>query len=152
MPQATESRFSMLRGIVALACADGQISREEREQIETYIDNNAELSAEQRRTLRADLGSKIGVNDVWDKITDPQDRAHLINIAENIFLKDGTYSAAEKASYDRIYSQHRATLDMSAIVEDMRSTLAKQRAEDAVYAGRSGKVGQAFAYLHKKFG
>lgn len=153
MSQATDSEFSMLRGAIALAWADDKLTAKEREQLKLYIAQNASISEEQRRTLMQDIKQKTSIKDVWDHITDRQDRAHLIDIAENIFLKDGTYSPKEKAVYDKLYSAHMATIAAKAIQADMRAELKRQHDHDQQdYSGISGKIDRMIHYLNKKLG
>lgn len=130
MGEATTSHLAMFRATIALAWADHELDESERQRILVYIDHNQRLSAAQKEQLRQDLFHPISLDTVWPEITDVQDRAHLINIADAIFWEDGQLCHTEREIYERIKAAHMATLDIDAIREDIsayRKELAVKR-------------------------
>ena len=159
MTQATDSRFSMLRGAVALAWVDGQITSEEKARLLDFINGNENLSRDQRAVLHNDMVCKTELSEIWPLITDKLDRAGLIDLAQGLFLQDNEYSDKEKAAYQTIYTQHIASLEASGIESDLRALVKNRQREDmedsAHYQGSDtvvGKFGKLVWSLERKLG
>lgn len=130
MTDTTKSHYSMFRAMIALAWADHELDEREKERVLVYVQNNRRLSDAQKEQLAQDLLEPIELDDVWSDITDVQDRAHLINIADVIFWEDGEMCRTEREVYDRITKAHLATLDEDLIRKDIaacRKELAANR-------------------------
>jgi len=121
MNEAKSSEIAMYRAAIALAWADKSMSEEEQNKLKVYMDNNKKLSETQREQLKNDIAQPIKMDDVWPQITEVRDRAHVLNIADAIFWADGQLCHSEKEILEKIKSAHMATLDISAIREDIRS-------------------------------
>jgi uncharacterized membrane protein YebE (DUF533 family) len=120
----------MFRGMIALAWADHDLDDNEKSRILVYIKNNKHLSAAQAEQLALDLDHPVDLDTVWPEITDVQDRAHLINLADVIFWEDGEMCRTEKQVYEKIRAAHIATLDEDFIRQDIaayRTQLAANR-------------------------
>lgn len=129
----TESKFAMLRGLIALVWADNKLVAEERIRIETYINYHLHLLPEQRAQLLAELESGLAMKDIWPSITDAQDRAELLDLASALFHADGARCDAEKALYEELLSLHLKTLDVTHIeaeIKQMAETAKKNRARE----------------------
>lgn len=157
MKYATDSQMAMFRGAIALAWADGALDPQEIGQLETFIRNNIHLSDAQKRQLLADIQSHVRLEDVWGAITDKHDRAHLINIADLIFWKDGAFCHNEREVYEKIQADHLKNLDTDTLEKDL-SALAQQArtqwAKDEREMVEDFKMpySKAFYYLEKKLG
>ncbi len=127
MTQVTDSYIAMFKGMIALAWADGVLDGEEQDRLHDYIDANGRLNDTQKETLRDAVDEEILLTEVWSDITDPQHRAHLINIATTVFHEDGSYSEAEKKAYARITGLHNATLDEDALRAEIGNIAAVAR-------------------------
>ena len=130
MNEASHSHFSMFRATIALAWVDHQLDEKEVERILVYIKNNKQLSDAQREKLKQELHQPVKLDDVWSDISDVQDRAHLINIADAIFWEDGEMCHTEREVYEKIKDAHMSTLDLDFIREDIaahRKELAANR-------------------------
>ena len=153
MNEANKSHVAMFRGIIALACADHKLDDNEKTRILVYIRNNKHLSDEQAELLVKDIDQPVDLDSVWPDITDVQDRAHLINIADVIFWEDGMLCHSEKEVYDKIRAAHIATLDADAIREDIaayRKELASNREQfdrELKQIQLSGPFGRMMHYL-----
>ena len=121
MSEATTSHLAMYRAVIALAWADHSLDEKEQIRIHAHLDNNKNLSDAQREQLKQDMHQSIKMDDVWSDITDVQDRAHVINIADTLFWEDGDFSHSEKEVYEKIKAAHMATLDLDFIREDVRN-------------------------------
>lgn len=126
MPVITASRLAMYRGIIALAWADHQLTPEETEGVQALITNNPRLSAEQKQQLLTEIKTPMRLESVWPNITEAQDRAHLLDIAMNVFGHDGEIAAQEKETYEAFLAKHLKTLDVAGMMRDMNSLLAQQ--------------------------
>lgn len=151
MGEATPSHFAMFRAMIALAWADHRLDDSEQERIMVYLENNPRLSESQRRQLAQELQQPVSLDAVWPDITDLQDRAHLVNIADAIFWEDGEFCHSEKEVYERIKSAHIATLDMDFIRADIARYRQQLADEHGAFNARMeqlrGPVGRALAYL-----
>ena len=117
---ATASQIAMFQGAIALAWADHNLDANEQAQLLDYINKNFHLSETQRTQLRDSIASPQPLEKVWPAITEKEDRAHLLNIAPQIFQEDGEFCAQEKEVYDRIYADHMASLDNASVEEDVK--------------------------------
>ncbi|TAE33302.1 MAG: hypothetical protein EAY65_05225 [Alphaproteobacteria bacterium] len=126
MNQASESYVAMFHGAIALAWHDSILAQQEQQQLHTLIEKNIKLSSQQKQELAAGITQPLSLKDIWSRITDPLDRAHLINISMLIFWNDGDYCDQEERAYDFMYEQHNETLDIAGL-----------RAEIAVMANES---------------
>jgi hypothetical protein len=147
--QLTESRFGVYEGIIALAWADHELSDEEISELHRLIDGNQYMSDVQRSALKKMVDDKITLSQVWPKITKPQDRAFLINLADVIFHADGHYAASEQELYDQCMSSHMSTIDTEAVKRDLAHMAIQQRADRErlqekmkAYAGEYSLIGR----------
>lgn len=127
MTEASQSYMAMFLGAIALLWADGKLSDEEREKMHQLIDGNVELSPNQKELLKQDVETPVKLGDVWDKISEPHDRAHLINIAQMLFWADGAYCHSEEEVYHKMKEKHLATLDVGSLQAEMDSLLIEQK-------------------------
>ena len=120
-PQTSDSRMAMWRGAIALAWVDGTLDAGEKIELSGYFNNNAYLSDEQRARLMEDLEQGVQLKDVWDDITDKEDRANLIDIATTIFWANGSYSPTEHEVYDKMFADHMATIDVEQVKKEVHA-------------------------------
>ena len=114
-----DSQFAMYEGMIALAWLDHTLDPSEKEELHNLIDWNINLSDQQREQLHKDVDVKIRIEDVWPRITDKQDRAHLLNIAINIFNQDGEYCALEQSAFNLMREAHISTINIAALQQDI---------------------------------
>jgi hypothetical protein len=129
MSSMTDSRLAMYEGMIALAWADHELAEDEKQGLRELIDGNPRFTDAQREKLHSDVDRKITLDSVWPRITEKQDRAHLLDVAGMIFLKDGEYSSAEKGLYDDFLAKHMASIDAESVIEEMRSMTGRLRAQ-----------------------
>ncbi len=116
---SSKSKVSLFKAAISLTWADGNVSQEERERLHSYINQNIHLSDEDRAELIKNLDEKINIDDALKHITDPQDRAYLIDIASSIFAIDGIYCDDEKMLYEKIFEHHLKTIDVDALKKEI---------------------------------
>jgi len=133
MAEATESQIAMWRGAIALTWANRTMDEDEKAQLLEYFKNNIYLTEAQRAQLIKDMDQKIELRDVWGSITDPQDRANLIDIAPTLFSKHGTPTAEERALYDKMFADEMAKVDNKKLQEEIGAIKARIPVERAEY-------------------
>ena len=129
-----DSKYHMMRGMIALAWADGVLDPGEVVVLERFIENNRHLTPAQRVELKASIATPLSIKDVWDSITDMQDRARLIDVAGAIFHADGDYSASEKKVYDEMMDLHLASMHRNANTREMQNIADKARMDAKIAA------------------
>ena len=123
----SQSKCAMFRAAIALVWADGELADAERIKLTHFINHNTSLSAEQKAQLIKDMENRIHLDDIWGEITEMDDRAYVINIAETLFNADGHYSSDEKALYDRMFNQHMKTVDTTKLKDEMAGMMTAAR-------------------------
>ena len=122
------SRVSLYRGLIALAWADHELHHEEKAALHDIFDAHAGLTAENRAVLHTEVDRSIDLEDVWPLITDVQDRARLIDMANIIFQQDGNYSSEERAMIHRFTARHLASVNADSIAQEMALLTDAQKA------------------------
>lgn len=125
----TPSKLAMYEGLIALAWVDAPIHEENHKRLFDMIYDNRLLSEDQRQKLLDMLNQPVRLDDVWPRITDPQDRAYLLDYAPTIFLKDGNYSPEEKALHAEFMAKHLATLDGKLMRAELEAVAAELEAK-----------------------
>ena len=125
----TNSRLAVYKGLIALAWADHDLADEERAKLHQMIDGNAEIPDTKKAELHANIDTKITLADVWEEITDKQDRAFLLNASDAVFHSDGEYCENERELYQTYLANHLGTLNTEAIQEELAALAYAQKAQ-----------------------
>lgn len=132
----SESRFYMWRAVVALAHADGRVTPEERELVESYL-GALPATEKQKETLREDLLYAQEVGDMFEKISEPEDRGEFFQFARIMNWADGDLDAQEDKIFEKVQSLQMGTLDQDALramVKETRKAFSIERLkQDAVF-------------------
>ncbi len=115
----TESRFALYEGFIALAWADGALDVRERDELRALIDGNLTATPAQKAQLHAALDQPIAVEDVWPRLTEPQDRARLLDMASTLFTLDGVVCEDEQETGEAFLRRHLKSLDMDRIEQEL---------------------------------
>lgn len=115
------SRFNMWRAVFAMAHADHVVTEEEKEFIRHYIDN-IPFSDEQRAMLWADSENPPPVRDVFEQISDLEDRGDFFQFASMLCWCDGDFDEHERALEEKLKAEQMSTLDMKYLGEMVRKT------------------------------
>jgi len=122
----TQSRYAIYEGLIALAWADHELHEDEKATLHGLIETNRYMTDEQRDRLHKAVDRRIEITEVWPRLTDVQDRARLIDMANIIFSSDGEFCELEQGAKKTIVSRHLRTLDMAAIQADFETLSAEQ--------------------------
>ncbi len=151
MTQATDSYVAMFRAMIALAWVDHELEAEEQESLRHYISGNVRLSDQQKQTLLASVNRKTSLCDSWGEITNPRDRAHLINLASTLFHEDHCFEPEERRVFERISNLHDNTLDAESLRTELQSMAKASRerlkAEDEAYMQSLSVPARILTYL-----
>ena len=109
-----DSKYHMIRGLIALAWADDVLDPNEVTVLAAFMDKNIYLTPEQREQLKKSIRTPISIFNVWDQITDIEDRTRLINMAGVIFYADGEFCPKEKKIYDQMLAMHLGDINRTA--------------------------------------
>lgn len=118
----SNSKFYMLRCIVAMAHADGIITDEERAYV-SALTNRLPLTDEQRNTIETDLGVAQDVADLFRYINDPRYRGQVVYFARLMAHKDGHLDPSEQDLLDRLHALATDGLDMDQIRSDVKKAV-----------------------------
>ncbi len=91
----SESRFYMWRAVFSMAHADHVVTDEERSFMEGYL-AQVPFSDAQRSTLEQDMAEAQDVYEMFDMITEPEDRGQFFEFARMMCWSDGDYDAQEE--------------------------------------------------------
>lgn len=122
-----DSQLAVYEGMIALAWADHTLDANEKKELHDLINYNNRLSNEQREKLHNDVDTKIDINDVWHRITDKQDRAHLLNMAIDIFNQDGKFCDTEQDLYYNLRQRYLVTIDMDTLRKDFDALILERQ-------------------------
>lgn len=114
---AGTSKFYMIRCVIAMAHADGEVCDEERAYINALM-RHINFSDEQRQTLRDDLDNEQDVADLFRYINDPRFRGQTVYFARILAHKDGVLDPSEQDLLDRIHAMATDGLDLEQIRAD----------------------------------
>lgn len=150
----TNSHFQMYRGALALFWADGQFTQSEINKFIELVENSIRLTKEQKDLLNTDITTHIKIADVWPQITDPMDRAHLINIANMLFWQDGAFCHTEREVIEKLEREHLSTLKTDELERDLefmaRNARAMWKEEERQMVDKMMPHTRFFYYLEKK--
>lgn len=138
-----DSLHAMYRGMIALMHVSGPASMEQREIVQTFINHDQQLSAEQKTALSSQMEHVTSLDEIWPAIKDVQDRARLLNVAERIFRADGEYCDKERAVYGILLQKQLGTIDRQVADFEINSVRKKMQEEMA-----QQKSNERFGWLH----
>jgi len=149
MPQITQSRIALYEAMISLAWVDHQLSEEEIEGLVELIDGNDLLTDDQKMTLKSEIDKKSSLKSIWPRLTEAQDRAHLLNMANHIFSEDGEVSGDENTTYQKFLAKHLSSINADQVISDMGAYAAEMRHQDVKteaqikdYASQFGLINQ----------
>lgn len=142
--EVSNSKFTMLRCLVAMAHADGVVTDEERAYV-SALSNRMPLTREQRATLERDLVHAQDVGDLFRHINDPNYRSQVLYFARLMAFKDGVLHPSEQEMLDRLHALATDGLDMEQIRADVARVVETKMAQhDIVLDQNRPKKGEHF--------
>lgn len=119
----TESKFHMWRATVAIAHCDGIISKEEIAWLKDHLDK-IPFSKIQLEIIQNDLNDGLTLDEVLPDVTNLNDRALLLHLANNLFRQDG-FDDIEKVQYQQLEKSIMGTVDLMSAVKKVEMEMAK---------------------------
>ncbi len=117
------SKLYMLRCVIAMAHADGQVCDEERAYIHAIM-NRIPLTKEQRDILDNDLDvPHENIAELFAHINDPKFRSQVIYFARIMAYRDGVLSPSEEDLLNRLHAIATDGLNMDAIRADVKQAI-----------------------------
>lgn len=139
----TDSRFYMWRTIFALVHADHQVTSEEHAFAAHYLDS-VPFTSEQRKILADDLKSPQNVIDMFDRISNPEDRGEFFEFARNLLAVDNDFSEAEKKIFEILVTRNSAHFNTEALRQEIArahdDSIARREAEDLQFAEEADQI------------
>lgn len=123
----TASRVALYEGLIALAWIDHDLDASEKAALHAQIDSNLYFDEDQRARLHADVDRPVALADVWPRLTDPQDRARLVDWADELIRADGSLDDREQDAEAWMLDRLLGALDRDAIGRDLASVSADLR-------------------------
>lgn len=118
--------MALWRSAVGLAYADHKLTDEERDILHEFF-SHQELSEEQLKILDDDIENNVNLDETFEQITDPRDRAHLINIARVLFYADGHFCEKEQELLAELHRRHLDSLDTDFIFSEARDKAIEEK-------------------------
>ena len=129
MALISSSKCAMLRAIMALAWVDGKVTDDERARLIDFLDTTQYISDVQRASLKSHLTDNLDmdIDELWEQITEKEDRAQLIDVALSIFHADGDFSSTERTVYEKLFQSHMTSLDLVGLKKDLSQMAAEAK-------------------------
>lgn len=111
----SESQFYMWRTLFAITHADDIVSNEEtRFMAEAF--ETVSFSVEQRQTLEQDVREAQDIEEMFEKISDPEDRRQFFEKARTLVHIDGEYGDEEQEIMLKLSRRNVAETDIDKLV------------------------------------
>jgi uncharacterized membrane protein YebE (DUF533 family) len=112
------SRFSMWRAVFAMAHADHEVSYEEKMFMQKYFEH-VPFSSDQIQVLRQDIETPQSVEEMFDGISEPEDRAEFFQFARMLCYSDGDFDEQEKIIKERLKDLQLNNLDHDTLEKEL---------------------------------
>ena len=130
----SDSRLALYEGLISLAWVDERLDPAEKIVLEDIFAQHHGLTDEQRVALTRDITTPVRLADIWPRLTDPQDRARFLDMADVIFKSDGEVDDSEADIYAVKLAKHLGTLDLDGVkreLDDLRTELTEADKKEA---------------------
>lgn len=145
----SESKFYMLRSLIAMAHADDIVTEEEQAYIKELM-SKIPLNVGQQEILKEDLIVPQNLEDLLPHIKEPRYRGQLVHFARLMAYKDGNFDPPEHILLDKMKITATSQIDMDAIRADAKKAVQLELdTHDIETNGSQGlqKGGKSFSYL-----
>ncbi len=127
----SNSKFHMLRCVIAMAHQDGEVCDEERAYM-TAMARHLPLSDDQRATIMDDLDDAKDVADMFRNINEPKYRGQVCYFARLMAFKDGVLDPSEQDLLDKLHAMATSGIDMDAIRADAQAAVGMRMAQHEI--------------------
>ena len=151
----SDSRLALYEGLISLAWVDERLDPAEKIVLEDIFAHHHGLTDEQRAALTRDITTPMRLADIWPRLTDPQDRARFLDMADVIFKSDGEVDDSEADIYAVKLAKHLGTFDVDGIkreLDDLRTELTDADKKEAEACREYAKNFGLFAFAKKLIG
>lgn len=123
-----ESRFAMIRCLIAMAHADGEIQPEERHYIDKMM-SHLDLTESQKKTLDEDFTSPPDALGVFDQIKDPKFKSQAIHFARLMAWKDNELDPGEQAILEKLQAHASKSASHDESYKNLQNSLQSEESE-----------------------
>ena len=117
----SQSRFNMWRAVLALIYADGVVQPQELEFMDHYL-AEVPFNEEQKEILKSDLVDPQDVTELYDVITDIEDRGQFFMFARMLIWCDGDLDAQEEKIFDHLMKKQMHDIDKDNLRQNLVSS------------------------------
>jgi len=116
--RVSDDQFHMIRCLIAMAHADGVVSKEERIYVEALM-QRVSLTPDQKDIIFLDLSTPQNVGDILGNIHDLKFRAQIMYFARIMAYKDGVFHPREEDLLDKLRYYSLQGIDVEKVREDV---------------------------------
>ncbi len=146
-----DSQFNKWRTLVALAHVDGLVCDVEKGFIIDRLQNRR-VDPEQIKLIEQDFDQAHSPGELFEKITDPRDRATLLYLARIMFLSNNDkFCDYEKLYYDKFKAKHMSSIDMAQLIEQVKKVETEVSLAEDLEPKRGSFIFRSFSNLLDKF-
>lgn len=153
--KVSESRFQMWRTLFAIAHADHIVTEEEQKFMEEALES-VPFSLSQKTILEEDIKHPKDIIEMFEGISDFEDRSAFFDFARKLVWIDGDYGEEEQDIILKLKTAHMKTADAGKLIghvmmeleEDIRPVVSRE-AEDLV---QDSKASRAVKFFMRRFG
>ena len=124
----SNSKFNMMRCLIAISHADGVFHDEEREYLENMMDR-LPLSHEQRETLISDFSEQRDIAELFDQIDEPKYRSEVVYFSRLTAHKDGDYDPSEDEMVQHLNELARSKINQNEVRDILKKIKEEGRLE-----------------------
>jgi len=134
----SESKFQMWRAVVAMAHADGRVSKEERDFIHSYF-KSLNLSDEQKEQLQRELDEKADFDAILPLISEPADRAQVVHFSRVLCYRDGEFHPTEQNLLEKLNSNAMSKVDFADALKKSQQLMSENEVSQSEQESKDPK-------------
>ena len=156
MAQMSSDEFLVMRGLLALAHIDGQLTPEEASWVKERLES-MDIGQEQAATLREDIHSPQPPLVIYGKLSSNKAKGWFLTLARILFHADGEFCASEQAMMKKLETVHDQSLGNTIPMIEQDLGLVRERVEKDVEEIREhatkhlGPISYLMAWVVEKF-
>lgn len=118
----SESQFYMWRTLFAVAHADDVVTKEEVEFM-AHVLEDVNFSEEQTAVLKDDIVNAKDIEQMFEGITNQDDRTRFFELARDLVWIDGDFGSAEQGVMIRLFQNHFRQTDVDDLIGKVKLEL-----------------------------
>lgn len=116
----SESKFNMWRTVVSMSHADEVLHASEEDFLAKFFDSLNDISNDQIEVLKKDLETAQSPKDMYEKISEPKDRAELFYYARMLMWADGDFCSNEEDVFNKLKEITLSKIDFDKVMTEVR--------------------------------